>query len=459
MNDSRSIESWRIVSVWPSVAEDHLLVGDEPRQAHGVDRRLGAAARLGHQPRGERRGAAGRVELAVVVQLDDLGLRHVPRGLGGEAHHQHRADREVGRDEHVGACGSRSAPCASRSGAEVEAGGADHDVHPGAHAGAARSRARCRLREVDDHLARRGSTSASVMPSSGSARPTSSMSSAPSTAAQTRLPHAPGRAGDRDADHAGATASSASASGSSAARKRAPRRGRSPADRQPLGREQLAGELAHVVERDGVDAARSISSTERIGSSRSSERRGGSCARRWTPARAPSRPLTFSRERVELLRARPGSATKRSQLGGEHRHRLARGSPGACRRTGRPRRCGRAGWRRRTPSRPGRGARAPPGTAARRRSPPSTLSSTRSAKRRSSSRAIPRPPRQTWYCSVSLRRKRTRRSNARLGGGSARCARAGAVAGRRRARLADHRHQLLVLDRAGRGDHDVARAR
>ena len=34
-----------------------------------------------------------------MVQLDDLGLRHVPGGLGGEAHHQHRADREVRRDE------------------------------------------------------------------------------------------------------------------------------------------------------------------------------------------------------------------------------------------------------------------------------------------------------------------------------------------------------------------------
>jgi hypothetical protein len=36
------------------------------------------------------------------VQLDDLGLGHVPRGLGGEAHHEHGADGEVGRDEDVG---------------------------------------------------------------------------------------------------------------------------------------------------------------------------------------------------------------------------------------------------------------------------------------------------------------------------------------------------------------------
>jgi hypothetical protein len=34
------------------------------------------------------------------------------------------------------------------------------------------------------------------------------------------------------------------------------------------------------------------------------------------------------------------------------------------------------------------------------------LSSTRRAKRRSSSRASPGAPRQTWYCSVSLAKKR-----------------------------------------------------
>ncbi len=35
------------------------------------------------------------------MQLDDLGSRHVPRRLRGELHHQHGADGEVRRDEHV----------------------------------------------------------------------------------------------------------------------------------------------------------------------------------------------------------------------------------------------------------------------------------------------------------------------------------------------------------------------
>ena len=118
------------------IAEDHLLVGDEPGQAHRVDRRRLAAARLRHQLGGARGGAAGRVELGVVVQLDDLGLVHVLRGLRGEAHHQHGADREVGGDQHVRALvgpARRAELAHQRRG--VKAGGPDHHVHAGAHAG------------------------------------------------------------------------------------------------------------------------------------------------------------------------------------------------------------------------------------------------------------------------------------------------------------------------------------
>ena len=99
MNELRSIESWRIAERLPLASEQHLLVGDQARQPNRVDRLVDVAARLGDQLRGALRRARGRVELAVVMELDDLDLGHVPRGLGGEAHHQHRADREVGRDE------------------------------------------------------------------------------------------------------------------------------------------------------------------------------------------------------------------------------------------------------------------------------------------------------------------------------------------------------------------------
>ena len=77
MNDSRSTESWRIVSVWPAPPKMHLLVGHQAGQAHRVDRLVHVAAGLGDQLGRPLGGARRGVELAVVVQLDDLALRHV----------------------------------------------------------------------------------------------------------------------------------------------------------------------------------------------------------------------------------------------------------------------------------------------------------------------------------------------------------------------------------------------
>ena len=92
------------------VAEDDLLVGDDPRQPDRVDRHL-ATHHLGRA----RRGARRRVELGGVVQLDDLGALHVLGRLGGEGHHQHRADREVGGEERV-RLANRAPPRAARPG-------------------------------------------------------------------------------------------------------------------------------------------------------------------------------------------------------------------------------------------------------------------------------------------------------------------------------------------------------
>ena len=100
-------------------AEQHLLVGDQAAQPHRVDGMprgpapprapsttslvVGSArpvaGRRGHALGGAHRGARRRVDLAVVVQLDDLGRLEVRRGQLGEAHHEHRADGEVGRDD------------------------------------------------------------------------------------------------------------------------------------------------------------------------------------------------------------------------------------------------------------------------------------------------------------------------------------------------------------------------
>ena len=115
-------------------AEQHLLVGEQAVQAHRVDRdaaRALAAAgtlddvarggvvgplarRRGHALGRAHRGAGRRVDLAVVVELDDLGRLEPRRRQLGEAHHEHGADGEVGGDE-AGALGELAPRCAARS--------------------------------------------------------------------------------------------------------------------------------------------------------------------------------------------------------------------------------------------------------------------------------------------------------------------------------------------------------
>ena len=103
-------------------AEQDLLVGDQPAQPHPVDpdpvdlRAAGSGQLLNRGVRWfrqVRRGSGGRdppsgggggpgrgVGLVGVVQLDDLRALVERRGLRREVHHQHRADGEVGRDQH-----------------------------------------------------------------------------------------------------------------------------------------------------------------------------------------------------------------------------------------------------------------------------------------------------------------------------------------------------------------------
>ncbi len=65
----------------------------------GVGRPVGGGT--GHALGGEHRRARGRIDLGIVVQLDDLGRLEVGRGDLGEAHHEHRPDGEVRRDDAV----------------------------------------------------------------------------------------------------------------------------------------------------------------------------------------------------------------------------------------------------------------------------------------------------------------------------------------------------------------------
>ena len=117
----RSMESWRMVSVWPCPPKMTSWCATRPgrrtectvtpstrRAARALKPvELGLASRDGgrlgargsdHARRADR-GARGRVGLLVVMELDDLDVRHEARGALGELHHEHGADREVRREE------------------------------------------------------------------------------------------------------------------------------------------------------------------------------------------------------------------------------------------------------------------------------------------------------------------------------------------------------------------------
>ena len=135
MNELRSIESWRIVSVWPSPPKTTSWWATRPgsRIEWIGSWTLAPAAR--EQLGGAGGGSRRLVELAVVVELDDLDLGHVLGDPLAELHHQHGADREVRGDEGAGTL----APVPVSVGAlaqllEVEAGRADDDADAGVQA-------------------------------------------------------------------------------------------------------------------------------------------------------------------------------------------------------------------------------------------------------------------------------------------------------------------------------------
>ena len=165
------------------------------------------------------RGARRRVDLLVVVELDDLGGVEVRRRELGEAHHQHRADREVGHDHRVrrrrarSVRGSRSTSSAlnplvpttactplSAHHVEVLARGVDHgEVDRDLGAGV-EERVGAR-RDVDARRRRRRAAGGRCRRGSGSTAATSSSSGSSSDRAAHRRTHAPAGAEHADPDH------------------------------------------------------------------------------------------------------------------------------------------------------------------------------------------------------------------------------------------------------------------
>ena len=135
-----------------------MPAGPSPPRAR-VDLALGRIGRplrrrRGH-PLGGPHGRARRgVDLAVVVQLDDLRRLEERRGHLGEAHHQHRRDGEVRCDHAMRRSVAERMPGGVDVGL-VEPGGAHHGVHA-VHRQPWQRDASCgRDREVDDDVARR----------------------------------------------------------------------------------------------------------------------------------------------------------------------------------------------------------------------------------------------------------------------------------------------------------------
>ena len=250
MNERRSIESWRIVSVWPSPPKIDLLVGDEAGQAHRVDRLVDVAAGLADQLGGPLRGARRRVELAVVVQLDDLALGHVRRRPAARpASSARRRSRSSGATKQFASPPSsprRRSRSSSRSKPVVPTtawtpASRHARTLPGAASGVVKSTT----------TSASPSTSASSTPSAGSALPLSSRSSAPSTASTDGLrPSAPRRRRRRPAITLRPAPRS---TGASALAEALLARGRCRRPRAAPGRSSSRGQAVDVVDGHRVD--------------------------------------------------------------------------------------------------------------------------------------------------------------------------------------------------------------
>ena len=306
MNDSRAIESWRIVSVWPSAAEDDLLVGDEAREAHRVDRLVDVAAR----PRGSGRRCAPRCPTARRA----CGRGAARRSRTPACARRPRCATSIISTAPIAKFGATKrlalpTPSSSEKSAPV--------VPITQCTPASRQCARCAsavsgVREVDDdvgvaeHVGERDVER-------GSARPTSAMSSAPSTAAQTVCAHPPRGAGDGDVDHA------------AAAQRRADRRRSARAERRPRRRRRR-----RPTARSGANSSRASSTTSSsVTASKRGEHlverqqrhahqhascRAGSCASSVDSIDSTVRPFTFSFARSSSSRGH-AARDEAAQLG------------------------------------------------------------------------------------------------------------------------------------------------
>ena len=150
MKELRSIESWRRERVCPSPPNITSWWATSPGRRIEWIGSWTLPPEASDQLRGALGRARGGIELAVVVELDDLALGHVGRDPLRCLHQEHGADRKVGGGETVGPGPRRLGGQACRI--EVKAGCPDHDMDAGGETGPQIGESNFGGREVDDDV-------------------------------------------------------------------------------------------------------------------------------------------------------------------------------------------------------------------------------------------------------------------------------------------------------------------
>ena len=233
---------------------------------------------------------------------------HVPRRLGGEAHHQHGADREVRRDEDVGA-GARAAQRRRGRSPVVPM----TTCTPAATHASALLERRVGPREVDDDVGVAEDVGERRAERRVGAAGELHVVGAPRRAAQTVCAHPARRRRRRRRGSARSRRPRQRRRDRLAARRgRRPRRRRCPAALRRSGANSSRGQLVARRRASRRRCARSTSSTVSSGMSASTDEPSRFIRAVVDSSASTMRPLTFSLARCELLGGDAGRSRRRS---------------------------------------------------------------------------------------------------------------------------------------------------
>ena len=265
------------------VAEDDLLVGDEAGQAHRVDRHVARPS----APRCASAVPDGASSLAGWWYSMISARCHVRDASAAKRIISTAPIAKFGRDERVRATPPRPPRAAPRRRSRWCR---STTCTPAAERRARVVERRVGPREVDEHVGAAEHVGDRRCRAPGRRGPVSSRSSARLDRRAHRLAHAARGARDGDPDHAAATAAAPGQTGVDGGAEGV-LVGADAGRRQALGRPQLVGQLAQVVERRRRrSAGHELVELEQRQAVQQRARRAGSCARRRTPAPARRAP-------------------------------------------------------------------------------------------------------------------------------------------------------------------------